>query len=160
MRTRYRILPSEITRPELFTNRRRVLAMLGSAALGGAIAKPAAAAALPPASAGPLLAAPTSTITRNAALSVKDPPNSFEDITGYNNYYEFGTDKSDPKANAQSFRPRPWTVQVAGLRKSRAALRLMTSSSPTPSKSGFIACAVLRHGRWSSPGWACHSPTC
>ena len=114
MRTRYRILPSEITRPELFTNRRRVLAMLGSAALGGAIAKPAAAAALPPASAGPLLAAPTSTITRNAALSVKDPPNSFEDITGYNNYYEFGTDKSDPKANAQSFRPRPWTVQVAG----------------------------------------------
>ena len=114
MRTRYRILPSEITRPELFTNRRRVLAMLGSAALGGAIAKPAAAAALPPASAGPPLAAPTSTITRNAALSVKDPPNSFEDITGYNNYYEFGTDKSDPKANAQSFRPRPWTVQVAG----------------------------------------------
>ena len=114
MRTRYRILPSEITPPESFSDRRRVLAMLGGAALGGAIAKPASAATLTPAVVGPPLAAPTTTITRNAALSVKDPPNSFEDITGYNNYYEFGTDKSDPKANAQSFRPRPWSVQVAG----------------------------------------------
>ena len=60
MRTRYRILPSEITPPELFTNRRRVLAMLGGAALGGTIAKPVASA-LPPASVGPPLAAPTST---------------------------------------------------------------------------------------------------
>ena len=102
MRSSHRILPSEITPPALFADRRRVLALLGGAAMGGTIARRAAAAA------------PTTSITRNAALSVQDPPNSYEDITGYNNYYEFGTDKSDPKANAQSFRPRPWTVQVAG----------------------------------------------
>ena len=46
-----------------------------------------------------------------------DKPNSYEDITSYNNYYEFGTDKTDPKENAQQFRTRPWTVAVDGLVK-------------------------------------------
>jgi sulfoxide reductase catalytic subunit YedY len=46
-----------------------------------------------------------------------EKPNSYTDITGYNNYYEFGTDKSDPKANAQNLRTRPWTVAVDGLVK-------------------------------------------
>jgi sulfoxide reductase catalytic subunit YedY len=45
----------------------------------------------------------------------EDTPNSYEDITSYNNYYEFGTDKGDPKANSGSFRTRPWTVAVEGL---------------------------------------------
>jgi sulfoxide reductase catalytic subunit YedY len=40
--------------------------------------------------------------------------NSYEDITTYNNFYEFGTDKSDPARNAGDFRPRPWTVSVTG----------------------------------------------
>jgi sulfoxide reductase catalytic subunit YedY len=44
-----------------------------------------------------------------------DKPNSYEEITSYNNYYEFGTDKEDPKANSGSFKPRPWTVRVEGL---------------------------------------------
>jgi methionine sulfoxide reductase catalytic subunit len=51
---------------------------------------------------------------RNAALSVKDAPNSYTDISTYNNYYEFGTDKSDPSENAQKFRTRPWNVAVGG----------------------------------------------
>ena len=46
-----------------------------------------------------------------------DKPNSYEDITSYNNYYEFGTDKADPKENSQQFRTRPWTVAVDGLVK-------------------------------------------
>jgi sulfoxide reductase catalytic subunit YedY len=46
-----------------------------------------------------------------------DKPNSYEDITSYNNYYEFGTDKTDPRDNAQTFRTRPWTVTVDGLVK-------------------------------------------
>jgi len=46
-----------------------------------------------------------------------EKPNSYEDITSYNNYYEFGTDKSDPKENAQKFRTRPWTVAVDGMVK-------------------------------------------
>jgi sulfoxide reductase catalytic subunit YedY len=46
-----------------------------------------------------------------------EKPNSYEDITSYNNYYEFGTDKSDPKENAQKLRTRPWSVVVDGLVK-------------------------------------------
>ena len=38
----------------------------------------------------------------------------WEDVTGYNNFYEFGTDKSDPAKNATRFRTRPWKVQVDG----------------------------------------------
>ena len=39
---------------------------------------------------------------------------SFEDITTYNNFYEFGTDKKDPSRQAHTLRPRPWTVRVEG----------------------------------------------
>ena len=43
-----------------------------------------------------------------------DEPTPYEDVTGYNNFYEFGTSKDDPKRNAHTLRPRPWTVEVAG----------------------------------------------
>ncbi len=43
-----------------------------------------------------------------------DKPNSYEDITTYNNYYEFGPGKSDPSERAGPFRARPWTVVVEG----------------------------------------------
>jgi sulfoxide reductase catalytic subunit YedY len=54
------------------------------------------------------------TYVRNAGLSVADAPNSYRDITTYNNFYEFGTDKSDPSANAQKFRTQPWNVTIGG----------------------------------------------
>ena len=38
-----------------------------------------------------------------------------EDITAYNNYYEFGTGKDDPARNSKNFKPRPWTVKVEGM---------------------------------------------
>ena len=54
------------------------------------------------------------------ATEQQGPPDvqtSFETATSYNNYYEFGTAKEDPKANAGSLRPRPWSVAVEGLVK-------------------------------------------
>jgi sulfoxide reductase catalytic subunit YedY len=42
-------------------------------------------------------------------------PNSYEDITTYNNFYEFGTDKSDPAKYAHNLKTRPWVVEVGGL---------------------------------------------
>ena len=42
-------------------------------------------------------------------------PNTFEEISGYNNYYEFGTGKEDPAANAGMLTTKPWTVKVDGL---------------------------------------------
>ena len=47
-------------------------------------------------------------------------PTSFEDITTYNNYYEFGTDKTDPSEKSGRFRSKPWTVRVDGLVKKPA----------------------------------------
>jgi sulfoxide reductase catalytic subunit YedY len=43
--------------------------------------------------------------------------NNWEDITTYNNYYEFGAGKEDPAENSGRFRPKPWTVRVDGLVK-------------------------------------------
>ncbi|MBI4541555.1 MAG: molybdopterin-dependent oxidoreductase, partial [Gemmatimonadetes bacterium] len=44
----------------------------------------------------------------------EDTPTPFEDITHYNNFYEFGTGKEDPAQNAGTLRPRPWSVEIAG----------------------------------------------
>jgi methionine sulfoxide reductase catalytic subunit len=85
---------SEITDESLFWNRREFLkaAGIGLAAAGGLI---------------PMLA-------RVRLGRDDDKLTPYEDVTGYNNYYEFGTDKGDPKQNATHFRSRPWKVEVAG----------------------------------------------
>jgi sulfoxide reductase catalytic subunit YedY len=51
---------------------------------------------------------------RNDRYSTREKPNSYAEITGYNNFYEFGTGKEDPAEHAQRLRPRPWTVVVDG----------------------------------------------
>jgi sulfoxide reductase catalytic subunit YedY len=94
-----KIDPSEIT-PEGIYLRRREL-MTGAAAL-------AAAAMLPKAEAAAL---PT---YYQSKYSTKDTPNSYNEITSYNNFYEFGTDKSDPAANASTLKTHPWTVEISG----------------------------------------------
>ena len=70
--------------------------------------------------------------TRNAQFSVTDVPNSFKDISTYNNYYEFGTGKSDPSANAQQFRTRPWTVTIDGECEVKGTLSLEDILKPPP----------------------------
>jgi methionine sulfoxide reductase catalytic subunit len=47
-------------------------------------------------------------------FSTTEKQNSIEDVTHYNNFYEFGTDKSDPAKNAQKFQTSPWTVSIEG----------------------------------------------
>jgi sulfoxide reductase catalytic subunit YedY len=50
----------------------------------------------------------------NSTFSTDEKVNSLEDITHYNNFYEFGTGKKDPAKNAGSFNPRPWSIAVEG----------------------------------------------
>ena len=52
--------------------------------------------------------------TVQGPYSTDETPNSWEDITTYNNFYEFGTGKEDPYRNAQDFVTEPWTVTVGG----------------------------------------------
>jgi len=94
------ILPSEITSKTDYLNRRE---FLRSAALasGGLMTAPATSAVLPSAGRARL------SDVRQSPLSTDEPPNSYEDITTYNNFYEFGTSKSDPYRNSSDFEPRP-----------------------------------------------------
>jgi len=92
--------PSEITPRERYLNRREIIAGVTGASLGLVAGNAAAAERLK--------------YAKNPRLSLSEAPNSYEDITTYNNFYEFGTDKADPSARAGHFRPKPWTVTVAG----------------------------------------------
>src|ERR1700742_1232974 len=53
-------------------------------------------------------------------------PTSLQDITHYNNFYEFGTDKGDPARNAGAMHTRPWTVQVTGMVKQKKTVDIDT----------------------------------
>jgi sulfoxide reductase catalytic subunit YedY len=51
---------------------------------------------------------------QKSKYTVSDKQNSYQDVSSYNNYYEFGTDKSDPAQYAKNFKTAPWTVSVEG----------------------------------------------
>jgi sulfoxide reductase catalytic subunit YedY len=116
--------PSEITPEPVYRARRRLLA--GALGIVAASALPAGSAF----AAGPTGAALSS--RRNAALSTDEPPNSWEDITTYNNFYEFGTDKSDPARNAGSLRTRPWSVAIGGACEVKGTFALEDLLKPHP----------------------------
>ncbi len=113
--------PSEITPEDVYTGRRRFLAAAVAVAAGAAL----------PASAGTPTGTPL-TARRNAEFSTTEAPNSWDDVTGYNNYYEFGTDKADPAANASRLRVTPWTVTVAGEAEVRGTFALEDLIRPHP----------------------------
>jgi sulfoxide reductase catalytic subunit YedY len=54
------------------------------------------------------------TVTRHLDYASGEKSNSYNAVTNYNNFYEFGTDKSDPAANAGTLKPRPWQVTIEG----------------------------------------------
>jgi sulfoxide reductase catalytic subunit YedY len=93
------IRPSEITPKAVYMTRRELMA-------GGAVASFASLSS--GASADTLPAA-------KSPYSTDETPTSREDVTTYNNYYEFGIDKGDPAANAHTLTTKPWSVKVEGL---------------------------------------------
>jgi sulfoxide reductase catalytic subunit YedY len=101
-----RIRPSEITPEQVYLDRRRLMAA-GLLAGAGLALGPASARQVPAGhrSLGQLAPSPFST---------DEPLNSFEEITTYNNFYEFGTGKSDPASNSGRFQSKPWKVTVDG----------------------------------------------
>ncbi|UCE30426.1 MAG: protein-methionine-sulfoxide reductase catalytic subunit MsrP [Burkholderiales bacterium] len=102
IRDRSEPAPSEITPRALFENRR----LLMKAAAMGLATVPA----------GWLHAAAErrKLQARPSTLSTLEKPTPYEDVTTYNNFYEFGTDKADPARNAHTLRTRPWHVVVDG----------------------------------------------
>jgi methionine sulfoxide reductase catalytic subunit len=94
------IRPSEITPKHLYLNRRRFLAAL-----------PVAGAAL---AAGKALADGKLEGITKSPLSTTEKVTPYNDVTHYNNYYEFGTGKNQPASLAQKLKTSPWTVKVEG----------------------------------------------
>ena len=120
IKTRPEIPSSEITDERLYLRRREFI-QIGAGLMG------AAAGGLAAACGGSALDAASSSVPANAApqtpiadvkkkmVTTTEALNSFEQITTYNNFYEFGTKKSDPARYAGQLKTSPWTVKIDGL---------------------------------------------
>ncbi len=102
---------SELTPEPLYYSRRSWLSMVGLGGLTALWVPPVAAQdRWPQGKVGP--------------FDTDEKPSTFREITTYNNFYEFGTDKSDPAGYSADFKPKPWTVRVDGHVKKPADINL------------------------------------
>ena len=88
----------EVTDPALYLRRREFVVAAGLAA--GAVLLPGCGRA--------------EEAARPEAAGADDSPTPFEKASSYNNFYEFGTEKEDPKENSGAFVPKPWSVAIEG----------------------------------------------
>lgn len=110
--------PSEITPQQVYQQRRDVLRQMAAGAAGvtlsawtgqEALAQSASVVKRP----GKLAALAGARSTVSGA-QVADKLTPYEDVSSYNNFYEFGTDKSDPAQAAHTLKPRPWAISIEG----------------------------------------------
>ncbi|WP_417250286.1 protein-methionine-sulfoxide reductase catalytic subunit MsrP [Celeribacter sp.] len=95
---------SDITPESAYLNRRQLMAGLVGAGAAGAGMMAAAGAQ-----------AQTMPDFEISGFDTSETPNTFEEITTYNNFYEFGTDKGDPARNAHTLTTDPWAVEIDGM---------------------------------------------
>jgi sulfoxide reductase catalytic subunit YedY len=108
-------LPSaEITPRTVYEERRRLLKLMAVGAAGAGLATWAGREAMAQAARPNKLAALPGARTSVAGAMTMEKLTSYQDATSYNNFYEFGTDKSDPARNAHTLKTRPWTVAIEG----------------------------------------------
>ncbi len=101
---------ADITPKETYFNRRSFLRGLGIAGAATVVGERFSSLLSPPTTA--LAGSKLTTIKSN--YRVEEKISSENDVTHYNNFYEFGSDKGDPAKNAQNFRTSPWVVSVEG----------------------------------------------
>ena len=115
MTTRKELTYADVTPKSVYMNRRQILrgmGIAGAVALGGTLVS---RLALPEA----LYAGTKLNVASKSPFSTTEKQTSYGDVTHYNNFYEFGTDKSDPAKYAQNFRTSPWTVSIEGEHETR-----------------------------------------
>ncbi len=105
------VLTSEITPREVFENRREFIKAAGFGLIAGTAA---ATGLLAPKHAEAAVQRQKIAGYSKTAYGVGEKLTDYSDITTYNNYYEFGTSKSDPAPESVLFKPRPWTVSIEG----------------------------------------------
>lgn len=109
---------SEITPEAVYLRRREFIKNAGlfvatAAGVGGGLVA-LSGGKRPEKKGGRAVAATSSSGLERSPYSTDEFPTSYDDVTTYNNFYEFGTDKSDPSENAGTLRPRPWQVAIEG----------------------------------------------
>ena len=102
------ILPSEVTPEHLYLSRRQFLKAVGLLGVGAALA----ACGVGPT---PEATVPADLQTSTSTDELGDPLNTYEEITNYNNFYEFTEDKRGVAVLAEDFKSSPWQVEVYGL---------------------------------------------
>lgn len=102
---------SSVTPERIYASRRDFLRTSSAGIVGAATGLVAAACE----ARGAVEAQAGLVASRNPRYVVADRPNTYEEISGYNNFYEFGLEKSDPARNAGRMKTQPWTVKVDGL---------------------------------------------
>tara|TARA_Y100000590_G_scaffold447176_1_gene582017 strand:- start:498 stop:1433 length:936 start_codon:yes stop_codon:yes gene_type:complete len=98
-----KVLSSDITPYSRYINRRKFIKTISFSSLGLIFPRPLKA---------------NHSDKKNKYITMLDPNdsiNSYQEITNYNNFYEFGTGKSDPSLNSSKFKPRPWSIKIEGL---------------------------------------------
>jgi len=110
------IAPSEITPKQVYLNRRKFMA---GAAVAGAAAVAAHYLGEMRSPTESVEAATSLKISRKSEFSTSEKLTPKNDISSYNNYYEFSTDKYEPAKLAQQLQTRPWTVEIGGLVKTK-----------------------------------------
>ncbi len=119
--------PSQITPEAHYVDRRAFIAAAGALGVGAiaGMGLPSMAAAQPNPAQEP------QAIGKPYGLQPDDKPTPWEDVTTYNNFYEFGTGKGDPVEEAKNFKTKPWTVRVDGLVRKPADYQLEDFLKPS-----------------------------
>ena len=108
------IRSSEITDKKLYLRRREFLQAAAGVAVAAAGAASVSETLFAAGQAAPHGRKLDSKASPLSLASEQEKTNSWEQITSYNNYYEFGTDKDSPSITAGRLKTEPWTVQIEG----------------------------------------------
>jgi len=123
---------SEITPRAVYEQRRQLLQAAAAAAVGTGLAAWAGRQALAQTPGPGKLARLPGARSIVPGAATMEKLTSYQDATSYNNFYEFGTDKSDPARYAHTLKPRPWTVTVEGEVRKPGVLDLDTLMKTAP----------------------------
>jgi methionine sulfoxide reductase catalytic subunit len=117
-------ISSEITSHSVYESRRDLMKLMAGGVAGAAMATWASREAFAATARPNKLAALANTPSKVAGAMALDKLTDYKDASTYNNFYEFGTDKSDPARNAHTLKTTPWTVEIEGLVKKPAKYTL------------------------------------
>ena len=133
---------SEITPAAVYHARRDMLKLMATGVAGAAMASWASRQAFAQAQRPGKLAPLPGARSAVAGAMTMEKLTDYKDVTSYNNFYEFGTDKGDPVKNAHTLKASPWTVEVEGLVKkpARYALEDLLKLSPQEERIYRLRC--------------------